>query len=254
MPTRGAGWKTVVLNCYVDTTDPATGQPTRPHLVTVRTSKETFAGLNLRQVDPFACLRGLRAGVSRSPHELLPVRPIVEFDMVDPRFIQESDVLGALDDRPNLMELTPTEFESLISNLFEKMGLDTRQTQASRDGGVDCVAWDLRPIFGGKVIIQAKRYKNTAGVSAVRDLFGTMQNEGASKGILVTTSGYGKSSFEFAEGKPLELLSGSNLLYLLSEHAGIEARIEAPEDWIDPTPEIEVEESAVAGDSDADGS
>jgi hypothetical protein len=36
-----------------------------------------------------------------------------------------------------------------------------------------------------------------------------MQNEGASKGILVTTSGYGKSSFEFAAGKPLELLSGT---------------------------------------------
>ena len=70
------------------------------------------------------------------------------------------------------MELSPSEFESLITNLFEKMGLETRQTQASRDGGVDCVAYDLRPIFGGKVIIQAKRYKNTVGVSAVRDLFG----------------------------------------------------------------------------------
>ena len=61
-----------------------------------------------------------------------------------------------------------------------------------------------------------------------------MQNEGASKGILVTTSGYGKASFEFADGKPLELLSGSNLLYLLAEHAEIEARIEPPEDWVDP--------------------
>jgi restriction system protein len=45
------------------------------------------------------------------------------------------------------------------------------------------------PIFGGNVIVQAKRYKHTVGVSAVRDLFGTLQNEGASKGILVTTSG-----------------------------------------------------------------
>ncbi len=84
------------------------------------------------------------------------------------------------------------------------------------------------------MVIQAKRYKNTVGVSAVRDLFGTMQNEGASKGILVTTSGYGKASFEFADGKPLELLSGSNLLYLLQQHAGIEARIEPPESWVDP--------------------
>jgi restriction system protein len=150
-------------------------------LVTVRTSRDLFLGLDLRNVEPLACLKGLNAAVSKSPSELVPVRPILEFDMVDPRFIQESDVLRTLDERPNLMELTPGEFESLITNLFEKMGLDTKQTQASRDGGVDCVAYDPRPIFG-----------------------------------------YGKSSFEFASNKPLELLSGTNLLYLLSEHAGIE--------------------------------
>jgi restriction system protein len=154
--------------------------------------------------------------------------------MVDARFVEESDVLSALDERPNLMQLTPGEFESLITNLFQQMGLETRQTRPSRDGGVDCVAWDNRPVLGGKVVIQAKRYKNTVGVSAVRDLFGTVHNEGAVKGILVTTSGYGKASFEFADGKPLELLDGANLLYLLSEHAAVEARIEPPEDWTDP--------------------
>jgi restriction system protein len=185
-------------------------------------------------VDPAACLKGLSAAVSPSPADLAPVRPVLELKMVDPRFITETDVLSQLDQRPNLMELTPGEFESLITNLFTKMGLETRLTQASRDGGVDCVAFDPRPIFGGKVVIQAKRYKNTVGVSAVRDLFGTMQNEGASKGILVTTSGYGAASFQFAQGKPLELLSGANLLYLLAEHAGISARIVVPEEWRDP--------------------
>ena len=44
-----------------------------------------------------------------------------------------------------------------------------------------------------------------------------MQNEGASKGILVTTSGYGHTSHDFANGKPLELSDGANLLYLLKE-------------------------------------
>ncbi|HEX9517270.1 MAG TPA: restriction endonuclease [Streptosporangiaceae bacterium] len=97
-----------------------------------------------------------------------------------------------------------------------------------------CVAWDPRPIFGGKVLIQAKRYKNTVGVSAARDLFGTLQNEGASKGILVTTSGYGQASFDFAQNKPIELIDGANLLYLLAEHAGIGAKIVPPEDWKDP--------------------
>jgi restriction system protein len=225
---------TIVFNGYVDTIDPATGKAVKPHLVSLRTTRDAFLELDLGQVEALACLKGLNASVSKTPSELVPVRPVLEFDMVDPRFIQESDVLATLDQRPNLMELTPSEFEGLIRDLFEKMGLETKQTQASRDGGVDCVAYDPRPIFGGKVIIQAKRYKHTVGVSAVRDLFGTMQNEGASKGILVTTSGYGKSSFEFADGKPLELLSGTHLLYLLAEHAGIEARIEPPEDWVDP--------------------
>jgi restriction system protein len=91
--------------------------------------------------------------------------------------------------------------------------------------------------MGGKVVIQAKRYRHTVGVSAVRDLYGTLQNEGASKGILVTTSGYGKASHDFANGKPIELLDGANLLYLLREHAGIEARIQAPDDWRDPEPD-----------------
>jgi restriction system protein len=234
--------ETIVFNGYVDTIDPATGQPSRPHIISLRTTRDAFVGLDLGHVEALACLRGLNASVSKTPTELAPVRPVLEFDMVDPRFIEESDVLGALDQRPNLMELSPTEFEGLIRDLFERMGLDTKLTQASRDAGVDCVAYDPRPIFGGKVIIQAKRYKHTVGVSAVRDLFGTMQNEGASKGILVTTSGYGKSSFQFAEGKPLELLSGTNLLYLLAEHAGLEARIEPPDDWVDPVADAVSEE------------
>ena len=93
-------------------------------------------------------------------------------------------------------------------------------------------------MLGGKVVIQAKRYKNTVGVSAVRDLFGTLQNEGASKGILVTTSGYGAASFDFARNKPIELLDGANLLYLLKLHADIDARIEAPLEWRDPIADI----------------
>ena len=230
--------ETLVVNGFVNTIDPATGTPKAPYLITLRVARSAFLTLDLMQVDPMACLRKLNAGVSRSPADLEPVRPVVDFNMVDPRFIEETDILSTLDQRPNLMDLSPTEFENLITNLFGKMGLETRQTQASRDGGVDCVAWDNRPILGGKVIIQAKRYKNTVGVSAVRDLFGTLQNEGASKGILVTTSGYGAASFAFASGKPLELLDGANLLALLEDHAGIQARIEVPEAWEDPVPDM----------------
>jgi restriction system protein len=225
---------TIVFNGVVDTIDPGSGQAVRPCLITLRTTKETFQQLDLARVEPLACLKHLSASVSKSPAELVPVRPVLEFSMVDPRFVAESDALSILDERPNLLELTPGEFEALVQNLFTKMGLETKQTRPSRDGGVDCVAYDARPVLGGKVVIQAKRYKNTVGVSAVRDLFGTLQNEGASKGILVTTSGYGAASFDFARNKPIELLDGANLLYLLKLHADIDARIEVPPDWRDP--------------------
>jgi len=178
----------VSLNGYVIAVDPSTGRDIQPYIVSVRITRDEFAVLELRNVDPPACLKRMHAAVSRSPAELVAIKPIIDFNMVDPRFAKEQDVLSTLDTRPNLMELSPTEFESLITNLFQKMGLETKLTQPSRDGGVDCVAYDPRPVLGGKVIVQAKRYKNTVGVSAVRDLFGTVHNEGASKGILVTTS------------------------------------------------------------------
>ncbi|MDG4831205.1 restriction endonuclease [Solwaraspora sp. WMMD1047] len=221
--------ETIVFNGMVDATDPRTGQSVRPCLVTLRTTRDTFVPIVLGRIDVEACMRYLKAAVSTRPWDLVPVRPVVEFDMVDKRFVDEVDVLADLDHRPNLLTLSAAEFESLIQNLFAKMGLDTRHVSTPADGGVDCVAFDPRPIFGGKVVIHARRNRGTVDVSAVRDLFGTLHDENASKGILVTTGGYGPASFEFASGKPLELIDGSNLLNLLAEHAGVRARIDAGE-------------------------
>jgi restriction system protein len=225
----------VSLNVFVSSIDRSVGRKVRPCIISIRVSKEEFSEFNLADVDPKLCLKRLRAIVSQSPAELVAVKPIFNISMVDERFIADVNVIDEIDHRRNLMELTPSEFEALISNLFQHMGLDTKLTRASRDGGVDCVAYDPRPVLGGKVIIQAKRYKHVVGVSAVRDLFGAVHNEGASKGILVATSHFGKAAYEFAGGKPLELINGGNLLYLLKEYAGLEAKIEMPEDWQEPS-------------------
>jgi restriction system protein len=214
----------IVFSGYVNAIDPATGQPARPYLISIRVTRERFLELALDRVDTKACLRNLGAQVSAQPAELLPVKPIIEFDMVDKRFIGESDVISTLDSRPNLMDLTPPEFETLVANLFTRMGLETKQTRTHRDGGVDAIAFDMRPIFGGKVVIQAKRYSYTVGVSAVRDLYGTMMDAGANKGILITTSSYGPDAFDFCRDKPIELIEGSELLYHL-EQVGVKARI-----------------------------
>jgi restriction system protein len=65
--------------------------------------------------------------------------------------------------------------------MFSRSGGEVKVTRASRDGGVDAIAFDPDPIRGGKIVIQAKRYTNTVEVSAVRDLYGTVVNEGAIK-------------------------------------------------------------------------
>jgi restriction system protein len=150
----------------------------------------------------------------------------------DPRFVGSYNVAGTLDEKTNLAAMDWLDFENLIRELFEKEfkknGGEVKITQASRDGGVDAIAFDPDPIRGGKIVIQAKRYTNTVGVSAVRDLYGTVHNEGATKGILVTTSDYGPDAYEFSKGKPLTLLSGSELLYLLGKH-GYAAKIDLRE-------------------------
>jgi restriction system protein len=65
-------------------------------------------------------------------------------------------------------------------------------------------------------------------VSAVRDLCAVVRKEGASGGILVTTSTYGANAYAFANNESVALLSGAELLGLLSKH-GFSFRINLQE-------------------------
>jgi restriction system protein len=222
----------IVFNGWVKSTDRATGKETNGCILSVQAAKREFMAINLAQVDPRACFKGLKGVSSSKLHSLAPVAPIQHLNREDSRFIDSRAVASSLDDSTNLAVMDWTDFEHLIRELFENefssTGGEVRVTQASRDGGVDAVAFDPDPIRGGKIVIQAKRYTNTVGVGAVRDLYGTVVNEGANKGILVTTSDYGPDAYEFARGKPLTLLNGANLLHLLAKH-GHRAKIDLKE-------------------------
>jgi restriction system protein len=218
---------TVVFNGRVHDVDPLTGQKIRPHLITLRATREKFITLILDEpkFNPVECVRRyFFADISPHPDELIPVEPVMPFSMADPRIIDPVDVISDIDKRPNLLELTSKEFEAFIQNLFTKMGFDTKLYQASGDGGIDCVAYDPYPITGGKFIVQAKLYTRTVSPTHVRDLWGTVQHEGATKGIMITTWGYGPDSYKFAGGKPLNLIDGSGLLALCQQY-DIPARI-----------------------------
>lgn len=153
---------------------------------------------------------------------------MVEFDVSDPRLIEEEDVLSKLDDRDNIMDLTPAQFEGLITNLFNRMGYEAYPTVRSKDGGVDCIAYLRDPVGVMKYVVQAKKWTATVGVDAVRDLAGAMDHERASKGVLITTSQVAPAGWRFVEGKPMQLIEGRELLGLIEKYTDLRVTIVFP--------------------------
>ncbi|MFF5108390.1 restriction endonuclease [Streptosporangium sp. NPDC000509] len=120
-------------------------------------------------------------------------------------------------------------FEHLTRQLFEAMGMKSWVTQPSKDDGVDAVAVNEDPVFGGICIIQAKRYSKAVGIESVRALADVMEDKHATKGILVTTSWVGDDSRAFAvrHGR-IQLIECEELVYLCEEHLGLDVLISLP--------------------------
>ncbi|WP_275782645.1 restriction endonuclease [Pararhizobium gei] len=203
----------ILFNGFSTAVNKSTGRDVRSCIMSAIVTKADFEAIDLGRVDPKACFKSLKGVSASSLAALAPIAPLMEMNKEDKRFIDAREVVASLDAATNLAAMDWGDFEHLIRELFEKefasRGGDVKITQASSDGGVDAVAFDPDPITGGKIVIQAKRYTRTVGVSAVRDLYGTVQHEGASRGILISTADYGPDAHQFASGKPLSLFSGS---------------------------------------------
>jgi restriction system protein len=222
----------IAINGHVRTTDPATGQPVNPCLVTFLAEREQFEQLLLDEpgLDPVRCLHHLQARVSPNPYDLEAVTPIVNFDLERFKLVDEAGALAGLDSRTDLMAISPYEFEQLIQKLFLAMGYQSWRTQNSRDDGVDAVAVRDDIAIGGVCVIQAKRTKNTVGVEVVRALFGTMAEKKAYTGLVVTTSKFGAASHAFAkEVGRISLIEGRYLKSLLQEHLQMDVLISIPQ-------------------------
>lgn len=222
----------VVFNGVTNAIDRATGRRTHSTILSLMVAREEFLSIQLSHIDPKTCFKSLKGVSAASLAGLSPIAPIMELNKSDHRFVEARSTGVADDGSTNLAAMDWEEFEHLVRELFDKefasRGGEVKITQSSSDGGVDAVAFDPDPISGGKIVIQAKRYTKTVGVAAVRDLYGTTLNEGANKGILVTTADYGPDAYKFIADKPLTLMTGANLLHLLSKH-GIKAKIDVAE-------------------------
>ena len=194
--------------------------------------KSELVTLQIDRLDPKACFRHLKGISTPSVEQVAPVRPIFVMDTNDERIVENRDVAEQMEPEANLAAMPWEDFEQLVRQLFEwefgRNGVEVKVTRASRDRGVDAIMFDPDPLRGGKYVLQAKRYTRTVDVAAVRDLYGTVVNEGANRGILVTTATYGPDAYDFAKNKPISLVDGPNLIAMLARH-GCAFRIDLEE-------------------------
>jgi len=213
-------FKAIGFNGWVKQINSSTGLREVNNILSLLVKYDEIKKIKIKRINPKECFNKFKGTSAAKIYENIPVKPILTFSK-DSRIIQSKDILDNLEEE-NLAIMEWDDFEHLIRELFAKEfsqeGVEVKITQASRDRGVDAIAYDPDPIRGGKFVIQAKRYTAVVEVSAVRDLYGTILNEGANRGILVTTAKYGAEAYNFAKDKNITLIDGSKLLGLLEKH------------------------------------
>jgi len=222
----------VAINGHVKAINPATGIEEYPCLISVEVERDSFLpDDNLARVKADECLRYLKAIVSPHPYECEAIEPILDFDLSKYSFIEGLDAVATLDSRPNLMDMSYTNFEHLVRQIFEAQGAEGWTTTQSNDDGIDAVIVNRKALMGGLSIVQAKQYSpgRRLGPNHLRELAGAMEEKRAGWGILITTSSFTSGCEQKArEHGRMELIDGHRLTWLIREHLGKDVVIGPP--------------------------
>lgn len=104
--------------------------------------------------------------------------------------------------RPEILqEITPRQFEELVCELFERKGYNVQLTKQTRDGGKDLIV--LNNSMLGDLVIYAeckkKAPKHPVNVGLVRQLYGTVEADRVTAGIMVTNSYFSEDARRFQQ-------------------------------------------------------
>ena len=112
------------------------------------------------------------------------------------------DVINNLKiDPKELFKMSPRQFEELIAELLDKQGYNVQITPQTRDGGKDLLIATPTELGDLIYLVECKKYseKNPVGVSIVRELYGVLEAERATAGLIVTTSTFSNDAIKFRE-------------------------------------------------------
>lgn len=124
------------------------------------------------------------------------------------KFQRKAQSLSQIED---FLNLSPSDFESMIVELYRLAGHQAQRTGASGDHGVDIV---VQAKNGEKWVVQCKRWRGSVGEPVVRDFYGVVQHEKADKGIIFTTGRFSAPAQRWVKGKPISLYDGDQLVNL----------------------------------------
>lgn len=113
----------------------------------------------------------------------------------------------------SIRSLSWQQFELLVGEAFRRQGYSVQETGlGGADGGIDLV---LRK-DGKLTLVQCKRWRTQrVDVKVVREMFGLLAHHQASAVKIIAVGTYTADAQRFAEGKPIELISGDALLELV---------------------------------------
>lgn len=110
-------------------------------------------------------------------------------------------LIGLHRDPGSLRTIERRQFEEIIAELFGSFGYSVELTSQTRDGGRDVIAIGSNEDIRTKFLIECKRPDpgRPVGVGVVRQLLGVVDDEKATKGILVATTYFSKDAKAFEE-------------------------------------------------------
>jgi restriction system protein len=132
-----------------------------------------------------------------------------------------ADVASTLLER--LKTVPPARFEAIVLQVLVAMGYagsrgHSEHVGKTNDGGIDGVLY-LDRLGLERIYVQAKRWQAPVGAPTVREFAGTMDGEGATKGVILSTSSFTPEARKFLSKstKTIRLVDGLELARLMVE-------------------------------------
>jgi restriction endonuclease Mrr len=144
------------------------------------------------------------------------------------QFISQSIIDEIADNPEVLLDLTKTEFEELMAELFARMGFDIDLYRSTKDGGIDFLRVDTGS--GDPIIfcVQCKHPDNTSfkkkrnplSVATIREIYGVAKANDLHGAIAITSSTYTQDAKKFADLKPeeIQIADSQNILNWIKQY------------------------------------